>query len=382
MLHDPRDWFSRNVRPETIDGIRAHIAEMTGEPITFPLSRTPVFIPRGMATALVADIHAFMDLMETPNYRAEAATWVPQAYRAPGEDPLATLPALSCWDFAMATMPDGSVAPRLLECQGFSSLYGIIPWWGELLTFTRGLEGFTPFLSHTSWGAYLAHLRSVAGNSHLVDVDTAQQTFRTDFWVLRHFAGIQVHDLTDDYVGGINGQRIFNRAVPLEAETAQMGGTLARYFTGGPRHWIVPPAWFWGCSKQALPHYSQVGQLVPRTRLLTEAAIHEWALVQRRVVLKPTDGFGGKGVNLDPSLSDLCEALRGPRTWIIQDRVRLAPTVLVPSGQRLHLEMRVLCLGRTPAFVLCRLAETAMLNVGFNKGNPWCGMTVGLFPRV
>ncbi|PIW36444.1 MAG: hypothetical protein COW24_05315 [Candidatus Kerfeldbacteria bacterium CG15_BIG_FIL_POST_REV_8_21_14_020_45_12] len=378
MLPDLRD--RHPLAADVVDQIRDYIGQVTEEPITFPLSRTPVFISREVAAALVRDIQAYFELMGTPGYQSEAACWIPEVYRA--GDPLAQLPALSCFDFAIATLPDGSVAPRLLECQGFSSLYGVIPWWGELLTTVGGLEGFTPFLSHGSWSDYLDHLKQVAGDSDLIDVDTARQTFRTDFWVLRHFAGISVHDLTDGYVDRINGQRIFNRTVPLEAELAQMGGTLARYFTGGERNWVVPPGWFWGCSKRALPHYSRVGQLVPRTELLTAESLGDWADDGREVVLKPIDGFGGKGVNLAPTAEDMVAALGDGRTWILQDRVHLAPTVLVPTGKRLHLEIRVLCLGRTPAFVLGRLAETEMLNVGYNKANPWCGMTVGLFPRT
>jgi hypothetical protein len=377
MLSLQRDGFNRNFDLEAARRIRRRIADVAGEELTFSLSMSPVFIPPDLARQVCEAVSAFFARIRRDDYLREAAAWVPERYRGGGEP--AAIPELSQFDFALGVDAGGAIVPRLLECQGFSSLMGVVPWYGQLLC-DEMVDGCTPFLSYGSWEEYLEHLRAVLGGSVLVDVDTPRQRLRTDFWVLHHFAGIEVADLDWDTVRSLDGsgRRVYSRVVPVEAERTG-NDEVFQAFCRPPRDWVLHPDWFFMLGKRSLPRLREVSDLVPVTAVLTPATSREWA-GRTDFVLKPTNDFAGHGVILEPSLEDLEAALRSGEPHVVQERVELAPVVQPPDGPALFCDLRVLCLEDRPAAFFCRLARDRMCNLAHNQSFPWCGVTVGLVP--
>jgi hypothetical protein len=377
MIPALRERFNRSFDPAAARRIRARIAATTGEEITFPLSMSPVFIAPQLARRLCEAVLAFFACIRRADYRREAATWVPERYRAGGEP--GDIPRISQFDFALSSGPDGEIRPLLLECQGFSSLMGVVPWFGHLLC-SQMIEGCTPWLSYGSWEDYRSHLAAVVGGSVLVDVETSRQRLRTDFWVLRQLAGVEVADLDWTTLRRLDGagRRVYSRVVPVEAETSGYEEVF-QAFCRQPRDWVSSPDWFFLLGKRALRRLSEVSDLVPETVDLTPETAREWA-GRTDFVLKPANDFGGHGVNLEPAPRDLEAALRGGEPHVLQVKATLAPVVQPPDGPPLFCDLRVLCLDERPVSLLCRLARDRMCNIAHNRQFPWCGITVGLLP--
>jgi hypothetical protein len=256
---------------------------------------------------------------------------------------------------------------------------GIVPWYGHLLC-GEMTPGFTPFLGYASWEEYRQHLLEVLGNSVLVDVETRTQRLRADFWVLRHFAGIEVADLDGPTLDRLAASRarVYSRVVPAEAERRGDEEVLHAFCTT-PRNWASNPDWFFMLSKRGLHRLREVSDLVPETVELTAESAAAWGDFSG-VVLKPSYDFGGRGVNLDPTPADVQAALASGEPWVLQEKVTLAPVVQPPDGPPLFCDLRVLCLQDRPVSFFCRLARDRMCNIVHNQSFPWCGITVGLLP--
>jgi hypothetical protein len=377
MIPVYRDSFNRAFDLEAAHRVRARIAASTGEEITFPLSMRPVFVSPELARQLCGAVRTFLGRIREADYRQEAAAWVPERYRAGGE--LGEIPQLSTFDFAMTLDADGEIRPRLLECQGFSSLMGIVPWFGHLLC-SEMVEGFTPFLSHTTWEEYREHLARVLGGAVLVDIETARQRLRTDFWVLRNFVEVEVADLEWSILDRLDGmgRRVYSRVVPVEAEKSGCDEVF-QAFCRQSREWVLNPDWFFMLGKRGLHRLREVSDLVPETVDLTPETARSWA-EQSDFILKPANDFAGHGVQLEPTAEDLRAALASGERHVLQEKVTLAPVVQPPDGPALFCDVRVLCLEDRPAGLFCRLARDRMCNISHNQKFPWCGITVGLVP--
>lgn len=377
MLEVCRERFNRGFDPCRADAIRAEIGAVAGEEITFPLSATPVFVGSDLARQLATAVGAFFEVIRRPAFHRQAASWVPARYRAGGD--LQGIPQVSCFDFALGRNRAGELKPWLLECQGFSSLMGIVPWYGDLLC-SRLLPGFTPFLSHAGWSDYRSDLAAVLGDSVLIDIAPPRQRLRTDFWVLRHFAGVEVADLAWPTLREVetSRRRVYCRVVPAEAETSGRGDLLASLCRQRVS-WVSNPDWFFMLSKRALPLLREASHLVPETCELAAASAASWS-GRTDAVLKPCNRFGGSGVELDPTPADMERALASGEPHVLQERIALVPVVQPPDGPPLFCDLRVLCLADRPAALMCRLARDRMCNIARNQEYPWCGITVGLIP--
>lgn len=372
MIKKIRSAYNNSFQIDDARQIRQSLEKMAREKITFPLSLMPLFLSRSLISCLTDAVQQFFTCIKTPAFMREALQHVPKEYR-PTQDFTGTIPQLSCYDFAMGLDSSGRVRPYLLECQGFSTLYGVIPLFGKMIS--QRIPGSSAFIGFDSFDEFLAELRHVLGGAVLIDVDPKSQKFRTDFSVLERYAGVEVRDLTHENVQTLNGRPVYNRCVPIEAIRAGRESETQLLFNG-KRNFVVHPAWFWMVSKGSLPEFSKVSNLVPHTEWLTPDVARR--LVKGEFILKPVDDFGGSGVKLDPTIEDISEALLSPEHFIVQEKINLAPVVEAPDGGEYFCEVRVVCLGETPAFALARIAESRMLNVGFNAKNPFCGMTIGL----
>lgn len=378
MLTRSRQAFNRGFDPEAARRIRAAIADCTGGEVTFPLSDTPIFVSRRLADELCRTVRGFFDLLATPGYLADSAAWVPAEYRAASGP--ASIPAVSQFDFAVVAADDGRPRVRMLECQGCSSLMGVVPWYGHLLQSELG-NGYTAFLSHQGWEDYVEDLRRVLGDSVLVDVDAPHQKLRTDFWVLHRFAGVEVADLDDATLDDLERRRprIYNRVVPIDAERLGRADLVQRFYRSEQR-WAIHPEWYFRLSKRSLGRLRPLSELIPETVDLTEETLASWG-ERDDVVLKPANDFGGNRIHLTPGRSDLERALASGEPWVLQERAALEPAVSPPDGPRLYCDLRVLCLEDRPVALFCRLARSQLCNISFNGDYPWCGITIGLVPR-
>ncbi len=378
MISEFRSRFNATFDPARSRGLRDRITLETGEPVTFPLSDSPVFVPEDLVQRLADELRRFFAIVRTEEYRREAALWVPPEHRAAG--PVDEIPAFSCWDFGLTKTPTGDVVPLMLECQGCSSLMGIVPWFGRLLQQQIG-PGVTPLLSHLTWEDYRGDLSETLDGAFLIDEDTSTQRLRTDFWALRNFVDLGIVDLSRETVASLDEEprRLYNRIVPAEVCRAGNGAALRALFER-PRDWVSHPDWFFMLSKRSLCRFGEASDAVPHTEELTEETARR-GRTAKGYVLKPCNDFGGRGVVLDPTPKDLETALASGEPHLLQERIDLARIVQPPNGPKLYCDLRVLCLQDRPVCLFVRLARDLLCNISFNGHYDWCGITVGLVPR-
>ena len=92
-----------------------------GCPSIFRICETPIFLSEGLTRELMAASHEVLGFVTSPEYLAQAHRAVPAHLDVPGDE---GHPVFLQIDFAIVSGEDGELTPRLIELQGFPSLYG------------------------------------------------------------------------------------------------------------------------------------------------------------------------------------------------------------------------------------------------------------------
>jgi hypothetical protein len=396
-----RSAFNRAYTPELFERYRERLETSLGVTVPFRLAETPLFLPRDLRDDLAASARQVVALLSDPGLMASLGGAVPPAFDVPGRD---ALPDFVQVDFAITRGPDGALRGRVVELQGFPSLYAFTAHQAGVFAETMlrampGLEGaWTPYFGGLRHEAYLEKLRrAVVGDCDpaeviMLDLDPKSQKTYCDFVATKRYLGVDpvcpselVREGRTLYrvLGGrrVPVRRIYNRVV--FDELARKG--IALPFDWRDEldvRWAPHPNWYWVWSKYTLPFLDHPA--VPRTRFLSD--VTEPPADLGRYVLKPLFSFAGAGVKVDVTRADLeavPAAARGG--YILQEKVAYEPALVAPDGAGVKAEVRMMFLrageGAPLELVLnlVRLSRGAMLGVDQNRGHDWVGSSVGLW---
>jgi hypothetical protein len=309
-------------------------------------------------------------------------------------------------DFAIVRDENGELDGKLVELQGFPSLYCFtLIQAGVMDELLREMPGFghtqlTPLFGHTH-DEYVAKLRAaiVAGHDPreviLMDLDPPSQKTAPDFVATQQLLGVDaVCPTTLEREGPrlyrhIHGERfqvkrIYNRVV--FDELLKKGIQLPFSYTEDlDVTWVPHPNWYWIWSKYTVPFVDHPA--VPKARFLSE--ITEIPDDLANYVLKPLFSFAGSGVKVDVTRADIDAIPVNERSgWILQEKITYAPDIITPTGARVKAEIRMMFLRApdqtAPELVinLARLSRGKMLGVDQNRDLDWVGGSVGLFPAI
>jgi hypothetical protein len=311
----------------------------------------------------------------------------------PGEDAHTTFLQI---DFALVE-DNGEIVPRLIELQGFPSLYGF--QWLLDKAFRDGFPAippsFTPYFSGLDAETYPAVLRKLLiGDCDpetvvLLEIDPPHQKTLIDFAVTERLTGLKTVDaLAVVERGGKlfyrdNGRevpirRIYNRVIFDEAE--RKGLDLSHLFQRDlDVTWVGHPNWYWRISKFSLPFIDSAA--CPKAWLVSDLPelpddLENW-------VLKPLFSFAGLGVEIGPTAERL-RSLARPEDFILQRRVEYAPCVETPDGPT-KAEIRMMYIWQDrPLLVnnLVRMTKGKMVGVDFNKDRTWIGASLAYHPPL
>ena len=387
------------------DHYRAYLGRLQGRlgfTIPFRVAETPLFLPRGVRTRLETHAREIVEQICAPELIAKARKAIPKELDVPGEDDLASCIQV---DFAIVQNPDGSFDGRLVELQGFPSLYGLIVIQTEEMAEelrTMGMERpWTTYFGGMSRQDYLEKLRRTIlggcdpGEVILLDLAPEQQKTFVDFVSTKILLGIDPVCPTELEREGrrlfrrVQGQRvavrrIYNRIV--FDELAQRKTQMPFAYTDElDVSWCPHPNWYWTWSKYTIPHLSHPS--IPRARFLSDIDAKDLPGDLSRFVLKPLFSFAGSGVKVDVTRADVDAVPEDQRaSWILQEKIDYAAAFHTPSGQAVKAEVRMMFL-REPgkprpelAMNLVRLSRGKMLGVDHNKDLDWVGGTVGIWP--
>jgi hypothetical protein len=394
MIRRYREYYNKNFTAERY--LRFKDAVANGYlPIPIRFAETPVFIPSTLKEQLISAGREIIKVIRQPNFKSLTDAAIPKEWMVPGEN---DHPHFLALDFGICRDEDGQLVPRLIEMQGFPSLFGLQPRLADQYkdVFELDLVGdLTPYFNGLSEEQYFDLLKRavIAGHNPeevaLMDINAPQQKTAIDFYITQKHLGIAVLSLTDIFKEGkqlfyrkngrkIRLKRIYNRLIFDEIQNQQQ---LFKH-SFDPREpleieWVAHPNWFYRISKFTLPFLKNV--FVPETRFLNTIEVVPEDL--ENYVLKPLFSFAGTGVIIDVTAADI-QAIADPENWILQKKVVYEPVVQSPDGL-VKTEIRLLYIwpdGEEPQLCinLARLSRGKMIGVNHNADLDWVGGTVGL----
>ena len=395
MKEETRSAFNAAFKPETYQKMVAELDQKLGRKIEFRIAETPVFFPEAFLEKLIAAGNDLVKTIQAKDFLQLTEKAIPAEWKVANET---DHPHFLTFDFAVTRDDDGELTPKLIELQGFPSLYG---FQSELAEHFRKhfpvIGNLTPYFVHTSQESYFELLRkTIVGNHNpeeviLLDIHAEQQKTAIDFQITAEKLGIAVVSLSDlkqkgkDFFYAKNGtdfpvKVIYNRLifdeVPNKTEALK---NVPDLLTSDRIKWVTHPNWFYRISKYTMPFL--ISEFVPKTYFLSELPNIPSNL--DNYVLKPLLSFAGQGVIIDVKESDII-SIEDPENWILQEKVTYEPVIQAPDGL-VKCEVRLMYLwpegeaNPTLAINLVRLSRGKMIGVDFNRNFDWVGGTVGLF---
>ncbi len=394
MISELRNDFNRQWNVGRYRRLLERLDSRCGAHVSFRVCETPVFIPAELIRLMEQSGGEIMEqLVGNAAYMAASDRAIPARFKVPREDPH---PLFAAVDFGIEKKPDGRLAPRLIELQGFPTLYAYQPVlcqeYGAVYDLPSGLSQYAAGMDADNYG--MLFRTSVLGNRApenviLMEIDPLQQKTLPDFLLTAKLCGISIVNVRDIvrkrrklyYKKGatlIPVDRIYNRVIPedLEGSGARLPFKLKDDIEV---EWAGHPNWFFRMSKFSLPFIKHPA--VPKTMFLSDVASPPGEL--RDWVLKPLFSFAGGGVKVAPVRFDI-DSITGPRRrdYILQERVEYAGVVDTPVGPT-KTEVRILYIWHerpVPVLNLVRLGRGTMMGVDQNKNLDWVGSSAGFWP--
>jgi hypothetical protein len=379
MVPELRECFNRNFQPRHYAELLRRLEEACGTPVGFRNCETPVFLDRALVQRIAAcGEELILQLVGNHEYLKRSDEAIPSRYYVPNQD---RHPLFIQVDFGLTA----ALEPKLVEIQGFPSLYAYQP---VLAGIHRSVYSLDPALHSLLVDGYWETLQTAVIGSHsprdvaLVEIDPFNQKTLADFLVTRARLGLRIVDIRDIRKDGRKLiapggpiERIYNRAIvdELERKGVQLQFDLRDDLDV---EWAGHPNWYFRISKFSIPFLKHPS--VPRTLFLNEIRripddLENW-------VLKPLYSFAGLGVCVGPSREEV-ERVPDPSQYILQERIEFAPLIDTPHGPT-KAEIRMMYIWTDqlrPVTTIVRMGRGKMMGVDHNRNMEWVGGTVAFW---
>ncbi len=364
--------------------------------VTFRIGETPFFISNELKEQLLEGCQQVIDFIRRDDFNSLTERALELNRKVPNQDNHTTFLAI---DFGICE-EDGQIVPKLIEVQGFPSLFNFQNHLSEkFVSHYQFLSELTPFLNGLNQESYLALIKDVITNNIpienviLLEIEPEKQNTKIDFYYCKQDIGIPFVCVTELYEKGnqlfykndkgeeIQVKRIYNRVIfdELDLRTdLQLNFDFSKSYDV---EWAGHPNWFFRISKFILPYLK--GKYFIETTLLSD--LKEIPEDLENYVLKPLFSFSGSGVIFHVKREDI-EAVTEKDLYILQKKVHYKPIIQSPDGL-VKAEVRILAVwpknDEKPTLVtnLVRLSRGEMIGVKFNKDKDWVGGTVGMFEK-
>jgi hypothetical protein len=398
MEPSARKTFNQNFTEEKYGNFMAGLNESLAEPIAFRVAETPIFLTDDFKNRLLTAGNDIINVILQPDFKKLTERAIPEKWQLANEN---DHPHFIALDFGVCSDEEGNLVPKLIELQGFPSLYGFQVKIFEQFVESFGIKGdWTVFFNGLDKAGYLNLLKkTIIGDYQpeevvLMDVNAHHQKTNVDFYVTQKYIGtpiVALEELVQEgrklyYNAGdkkIQIKRIYNRLIFDEIDgDPDIFKKVVDIRQPLDVEWITHPNWFYRISKFTMPFLE--GEYVPKTQFLSE--VHEMPTDLENYVLKPLFSFAGQGVIIDVTKDDI-DAIKDPENWILQQKVNYEPAVHSPEGG-VKAEIRLLYLWPdgdakpTLAINLARLSRGKMIGVRYNKDLTWVGGTIAFMSET
>ena len=391
MIPELRTEFNRRWRPHLYDELLRRLDEVAGCHVSFRCSETPVFLPKQLLDKMVRyGGELYTQLVTNPEYLHAARRVIPGQFRVPNGS---EYPLFLQADFGLVCEEHSTLEPKLVEIQGFPSIYAFQVAMAREYQRTYNLDemqqGLTTFLSGLDHLSFQALLERAILNGHspdevvLLEIDPYEQKTLPDFLVTQNLLGLKIADIRAIqkqgrrlFFEGVEIKRIYNRVIVDELVRKNIDSEF-KLTDDVDVEWAGDPNWFFQISKFSLPWLRH--ESVPETWFLSELKHLPENLDD--YVLKPLYSFAGLGVKIGPNLDEI-EAIPADQraNFILQRKMDFVPTLETPSGPT-KVEIRIMYIWQDgemkPVTSLLRTGRGKMMGVDFNKNLDWVGASAG-----
>lgn len=392
MIPSLRKQFNEKFTPEKYQRLLKGMEEGCGAPVQFRVSETPCFFPKVLLEQMAQYGKELIHQLQTLEYRKASFAAIPPEFNVPHEAPH---PMFVQVDFGLSRGADGKVQPKLVELQGFPSLYAYQALLSQLYMEVFELEGDLRYLhGGLDWEGYKKLLQRAIVADHdphnviLMEIDPLHQKTLPDFLLTEKLLGIPTVSITEIEKRGrelfyqnagkrIPIWRIYNRAIGDELVRKSLKLNF-RFDEELDVEWAGHPNWYFRMSKFSLPYLRH--ECVPRTEFLDR--LEQIPDDLHNYVIKPLFSFAGLGVLINPTRADLVEIPPEKRSgYILQEKINFEPVIETPFGPtKAEVRMMYIWLDELLAVMsIVRTGRGLMMGVDHNKNMEWVGSSAALY---
>lgn len=391
MIPEIRKKFNSNFSQNHYEKFLNSLNSVLKYPVDFRVSETPIFISKELTHELEIACEDILNQISSKNFKSFAEKSIPEEFKLPGET---NNPNFLQIDFAIAKDENGNLTPKLIELQGFPSLYCYQVFLErEVRKFYNIDEKFTCYFSGLNEKSYINLLKETIlngnnpANTILLEINPESQKTRIDFAATESLIGIKSVSITDLIKEGknlfykeenkkIKIERIYNRVIfdELIRKKINLNFNIKDELNIS---WAGHPNWFFKISKYSLPFLK--GKYVSPAFFLNELKNYPDDL--NNYVLKPLYSFAGQGVEVDITKQFL-NNIKDKENYILQKKIKYADLIKTPDGSS-KVEIRMMFLqpdGKNFSPILSnnlvRMSKGKMMGVDYNKNKTWVGSSL------
>ncbi len=397
MIKEARDQFNREFSAakyqEVLDIIQAEFNTLP----QFRVAESPVFISREFEERCIKAGEEIVDFLVSDQFVKFAERGLEHHVNVPGETKHT---AFIQMDFGVCE-EDGKIVPKLIEVQGFPSLYAyqifISSAFRKVYPF---LQDYRDLFGNFTRHSYLDMVRKTILEDEnpkqvvLIDYKPKSQHTFVDFLATEKLFGIPIVCITEVireskklYYIDQNGKKIkivkiLNRVIFDELLTKDLSSLQFSLREEVDVKWAGHPNWFFKISKYLLPHLK--GTWLPKSYFLDQ--LSEYPDDLENYILKPLYSYSGTGIVFDISKKDLDE-VKEPHDFILQEKVEYAPVIKSPN-EPVKVEVRFMYVWppdfQRPVLVnnVARMSKGKMIGVKYNRDKDWVGGSLCFFEKT
>jgi len=358
----------------------------------FRLCEAPCFFPKELLERMAQFGKELVHQLDNAQYRQASDAAIPPEFNVPNEAPH---PMFVQVDFGLARDARGKLQPKLVELQGFPSLYAYQAMLSQIYIEIFELDKDLCYLyGGLDWEAYKDLLSKAILGGHdpenviLMEIDPLHQKTLPDFLLTEKLLGIPTVAITDVEKHGrelfyrlagtrIPIRRIYNRTIVDELIRKKL--KLNFRFEELNVEWAGHPNWYFRISKFSLPYLKH--ECVPKTDFLNRVDRIPDDL--RSYVIKPLFSFAGLGVIINPTKKDVAAIPPDQRSqYILQEKINFEPIIETPFGPtKAEIRMMYIWVDELqPVMSIVRMGRGVMMGVDHNKNMEWVGSSAALYP--
>ena len=392
MIPALRQQFNANYTPEKYQRLLKLLEERCGTPVKFRVCETPCFLPKPLLDQMCEYGKELIQQLNGIDDRKVSSAAIPEQFRVPREP---ARPLFVQVDFGLVRNQTGRLQPKLVELQGFPSLYAYQAVLSQSYEEVFDLDNNLKYLlGGLDWESYKKLLSRAIVADHdpsqviLMEIDPQHQKTLPDFLLTEKLLGIKTVDITavkkvGKFLFYENGgqrvpiMRIYNRAIVDEMVRKDL--KLAFQLTDDLEvEWAGHPNWFFRMSKFSLPYLHH--ECVPKTWFLDR--VDQIPEDLENYVVKPLFSFAGLGVIINLKPGDIAAIPREQRSqYILQERMNFEPVVETPFGGN-KAEVRIMYIWLDellPVMTIIRMGRGMMMGVDHNRNMEWVGSSAGFY---